>query len=61
MSKIKRVTNLQKQIINQIIEDGTNSYYYDNDLVQDRALKFNVLEQDIMACVEYVITKFTFY
>jgi len=61
MASIRRVTNLQKQIINQIIEDGTNAYCYDECLVEDRAHKYNVVREDIMACVEYVISKFTFY
>lgn len=59
-NKIKRVTNLQKKIINQILEDGLTAYYYDNDLVEDRAYKFCVTTEDIEACVEYVEEKFKF-
>jgi hypothetical protein len=60
MGQIKRVTNLQKKIINQILEDGLSAYWYDHDLRDDRAIRFNVTEADIMACVEYVEDKFKF-
>jgi hypothetical protein len=61
MGQIKRVTNLQKKIINQILEDGLNAYWYDTDLRNDRAIQFCVTEVDIMACVEYVEDKFKFW
>ena len=59
MTQIKRVTNRQKEIINQILADGLDAYY-DQDVVNDRAIEFCVTEDDIIACVEYVENKFRF-
>tara|TARA_R110002012_G_scaffold307065_3_gene512334 strand:+ start:254 stop:445 length:192 start_codon:yes stop_codon:yes gene_type:complete len=61
MVRIIRVTKLQKEIINQILEDGLNAYYYDQDFVDDRAFKFSVDEYVIRMCIEYVEDKFKFW
>jgi GTPase Era involved in 16S rRNA processing len=61
MAQIRRVTKLQKQIINQILDDGLNAYYYDSDLMYDRAIQFCVTEVDIEACLAYVEEKFKFF
>lgn len=60
-SKIKRVTNKQKKIINHILEHGLNSCYYDNDFVEDMEYSFKTSREEIEACVEYVEDKFKFW
>lgn len=59
MSKIRRITKLQKKIVNAILNAGLDRIYYDErDFVNDLCFRFNVVEADIMACVEYIEKKF---
>jgi len=61
-NKIKRVTKLHKKIINQILEDGLSDYWYnDTGIVEDRAIRFGVTEEDIRACIKYVEERFCFW
>ena len=57
---IKRVTNKQKQIINQILEDGVSAYWYNDEVWMDTAVKFDVTEDEVRDCVNYVEAKFFF-
>ena len=59
MSQIRRITNLQKKIVNAILNMGLNRIYYDGqDAIDDLCFRFNVVDADIHACVEYIENKF---
>ena len=60
MHTIKRVTNLQKRIINQILEDGLTAYWYNDEVWTDTADKFDVTEDEVRACLNYVQDKLMF-
>ena len=61
MSQIRRITKLQKKIVNAILDAGLNRVYYDGqDFIDDLCYRFNVVDADIHACIEYIENKFKF-
>ena len=61
MTQIRRVTKLQKKIINAILEIGLNKFWYgSDDTISDLCYRFNVVEADIEACIQYITEKFCF-
>ena len=61
MSQIRRITKLQKRIVNAILNAGLDRYNYDGqDFIDDLCFRFNVVDADIIACIEYIQTKFYF-
>ena len=61
-NKIKRVTKVQKKIINEILMKGTERYFYNdwNDK-EELAIQFNVSVEEVDACLDYVENKFKFW
>lgn len=61
-NKIKRVTKVQKKIINEILMYGTERYLYnDYDDKEELAIRFNVSVEEVDACLDYVENKFKFW
>lgn len=60
MNTIKRVTNVQKRIINHILEKGLTAYWYNPEVMTDTAIQFDVTEDEVRVCVYYVQDKFMF-
>ena len=61
-NKIKRVTKVQKKIINAILMYGTERYLYnDYDDKEELAKRFNVTVEEVDACLYYVEDKFKFW
>lgn len=61
-NKIKRVSKVQKKIINEIIMKGTERYLYnDYDDKEELAIQFNVSVEEVDACLDYVNNKFIFW
>ena len=59
MSQIRRITNLQKKIVNAILHAGLDRIYYDGqEFIDDLCYRFCVVDADIHACVEYIENKF---
>ena len=61
-NKIKRVTKVQKKIINEILMKGTERYLYnDYNDKEELAMQFNVTVEEVDACLDYVENKFIFW
>ena len=61
-NKIKRVSKVQKKIINEIIMKGTERYLYnDYDDKEELAIQFKVSVEEVDACLDYVNNKFIFW
>jgi len=59
MATIKRVTNKQKKIINHILEMGVYAFHF-GEAYDDTAYLFDVTEDEVRTCVNYVEAKFFF-